>query len=63
MAADMVKSEGVGSVWVPVILGSVLSGAASGVIHWLLASREKPKKSCSCKVASKSGGEQAKGKG
>lgn len=47
MAAEVAKT-GSGSVWVPVVVGSVISGVVSGTVGYVLGSRKTA--SCSCKT-------------
>ena len=45
-AAEMAKAES-GTVWMPVVLGSVISGVVSGAVGYFLGKRDKP---CACKT-------------
>jgi hypothetical protein len=51
MATEMAKAE-TGTVWMPVVLGSLISGVASGVVGYFLGKRDKP---CACKTGGGNG--------
>jgi len=54
---EMVASQSSkGSVWLPVIIGSVLSGAVSATVGYIIGARPK---ACSCKKIPKPAGEKA----
>ena len=59
MATEMAKAES-GTVWMPVVLGSVISGVASGLVGYFLGKRDKP---CACKTGGGNGGNGGNGNG
>ena len=58
-AAEMAKAES-GTVWMPVVLGSVISGVVSGAVGYFLGKRDKP---CACKTKTANGNGNGNGNG
>lgn len=47
MEREIVAKTESGFAWMPVVVGSMISGAASGLVGYLLGARNKP---CACKT-------------